>query len=173
MLRGVLGTIVATLLVLLIVYRRFRRNIGRQKYKPRRMLIRLVLLGLVGVGLLLAPWTSFPVMTAALVAGIALAHYGLRLTKFEHGEDGRFYTPNSYVGLAVISLFLGRLAYRVTALVALARGGEHASIFALDPGSIQFAQGTSMTLGIVFVLVGYYCCYYTGVLLRLGTPEPA
>jgi len=73
----------------------------------------------------------------------------------------------------VIALFVGRLAYRVTALVALARGGQQASILSLDPNSIQFVQGTSMTLAIVFVLVGYYLCYYTGVLLRLGTPEPA
>ena len=76
-------------------------------------------------------------------------------------------------GFCAISLFLGRLAYRVTALVVLARGEAQDSALSFDPGSIQLAQGTSMTVAIVLILVGYYVCYYTGVLLRLGTPEPA
>ncbi|HWW32120.1 MAG TPA: hypothetical protein VNY70_02010, partial [Steroidobacteraceae bacterium] len=84
--------------------------------------------------------------------------------------EGRFYTPHTYIGLAVTVLFLGRLAYRFLYLSSGANG-----MFAPDPNAAIAYQRSPLTVGIFAVLVGYYLSYYAGVLHRTRTgalPDP-
>jgi cytochrome b561 len=94
----------------------------------------------------------------------------LRHTRFEVTPEGRFYTPHTYLGLAVTLLFLGRLVYRFLYLPNGASG-----TFGPDPNAAVAYQRTPLTVGIFAVLVGYYVLFYAGVLLKTrvaGGPAP-
>src|SRR4051794_9441108 len=94
------------------LFRRFKRTFGRQRVTPRRMVARIVLLSAVCVLIMVtasATLTGVATAAAGLVCGVALAVVGLRLTTFETTNEGRFHTPNSWIGIAVTALFLGRL----------------------------------------------------------------
>ena len=84
-------------LIVLALYRRFRRLFGRQPLQPARMKIRIAALGLVAVVLVLRAMHSPDLAAAGLVgltAGAVLAYVGLRLTRFDVMPAGVFYTPN-------------------------------------------------------------------------------
>jgi cytochrome b561 len=72
-------------------------------------------------------------------------------------SDGRFYTPHTYIGVAVSALFVGRLLYR---FLTVYDGALPSNGF---PGSYQ---GNPFTLAVFGVVVGYYVFYYLGVLQR-------
>jgi hypothetical protein len=142
------------------IYRRLRRSFGRQRVREGLMWLR--------VGILTAAAAAMAILTAhdvrvlaALVAGIAggaaLAYMGLRYTKFEVQSDGRFYTPHTYIGVAVSALFFGRLLYRFLTVYdgALPNHGFAGSY-----------QGNPFTLAVFGALVSYYVVYYLGVLQR-------
>ena len=106
-----------------------------------------------------------PEVLGALLAGIAggavLGLFGLRYTKFEVTPQGRFYTPHTYIGIAVTALFVGRLLYRFLevyngVIPAAAAGRGLANAYRHSP----------FTLAVFGVLVGYYVLYYLGVLQR-------
>jgi hypothetical protein len=46
-----IGPFLVSALVVFAIYRRFRRSFGRQLLRPRRMTVRIVLLGVVGCAL--------------------------------------------------------------------------------------------------------------------------
>ena len=144
------------------MYRRVRRTIGRQLVSPARMQWRIGMLSLIG-GLFL--FTSlrdmnlFGAMVAGLAAGAALAWFGLRHTKFETTPQGHFYTPHTYIGLAVSALLLGRIAYRFLAVYPAMHAAAQA-----DANPFAAYQRSPLTLAIFGVLVGYYVAYYIGVL---------
>jgi cytochrome b561 len=106
-------------------------------------------------------------LIGGLLCGAALAYLGLRHTRFEVTTEGRFYTPHTYIGLAVMLLFLGRLAYRFLYL-SIGTGGT----FAADPSAAAAYQRSPLTLGVFGVLVGYYVLYYAGILLRTRASAP-
>ena len=150
--------------------RRVRRTFGRQPVQPRRMAFRMGILALAGGLVVAASATHGADMLEALIAGLAggaaLAYVGLRHTRFEATPEGRFYTPHTYLGLAVTLLFLGRLVYR---LLYLANGAQGA--FGPDPNAAVAYQRSPLTLGIFALLVGYYLLYYAGVLLKTRASE--
>jgi len=161
--------LIAALVVWTIV-RRVRRTFGRQPVQLGRIWVRIGLLTL-AAGLLVA--TSVPrgaetleALIAGLACGAVLAYFGLRHTRFEVTPQGRFYTPHTYIGLAVTLLFLGRLAYRF-----LYFGTGANAMFGSDPSAAVAYQRSPLTLGIFAVLVGYYVLFYAGVLLRTRTSE--
>jgi hypothetical protein len=158
------------------LYRRFRRTFGRQLVTPRRMIARIVLLSAVCT-LLLVTSSPTPTVLAAAAAGLGgglvLAVVGLGLTKFEQTNEGRFYVPNGWIGIAVTALFLGRLAGRLLAMperIATAHAGA---------SPMSGLQRSPATLGLFFLLAGYYVTYYAGVLRKAATlgaspsPPPA
>lgn len=156
-------------LVIWGVVRRVRRTFGRQPVHPGRIWLRIGILALAG-GLFVATSVTRGVETLeALIAGLAggavLAYFGLRHTRFEVTPEGRFYTPHTYIGLAVTLLFLGRLAYRFLYF------GSANTMFAGDPNAAVAYQRSPLTLGILAVLIGYYLLYYAGVLLRTRTSQ--
>lgn len=142
------------------IYRRLRRSFGRQRVREGLMWLRIGVLTALAVAIAII--TAHDVRAlAALVGGIAggaaLGYVGLRYTKFEVRSDGRFYTPHTYIGVAVSALFFGRLLYR---FLTVYDGALPSHGFA---GSYQ---GNPFTLAVFGVLVGYYVLYYLGVLQR-------
>ena len=168
---GFLNTLLIGAAVLFVLYRRFRRNFGRQNLRPTRMWIRVAILGLVCVLLALSPFLgemSFVAMGIGAVIGIGLGIYAASQTKFELSAAGRFYTPNGYIGLGVTALFLGRLIYRMTVVYPVL---HHAAQQAAQNSQFQnspFAayQHSPVTLGIYFLLASYYICYYIAIMIK-------
>lgn len=107
-------------------------------------------------------------LTAAVVCGAALAWLGLRHTQFEVTPEGSFYTPHTYIGLAVTALFLGRLLYRFFYLSY----GAHAVAGATQNFAVAY-QRNPLTLGIFAALMAYYVLFYAGVLVKTRAPALA
>jgi hypothetical protein len=151
------------------ILRRLRRTFGRQPVHVARIWFRIGVLTLVG-GLVVATGVStrdaqtLGLLIAGVACGAALAYVGLRHTRFEVTPEGRFYTPHTYLGLAVTALFLGRLLYRVLYV-------SYDSIGA-NQGLAAAYQRSPLTLGIFAVLIGYYLLFYAGVLVRTRAKAP-
>jgi hypothetical protein len=163
-----IGPYLLALLVVFAVYRRLRRSFGRQALRPTRLTVRIVLLAVLACFMLPLGLTSVQFLAAESVGaalGLGLGVWGAQRTRFLMHDGQLHYVPHTYTGIAVSLLFVGRLAYR---LVQVSVGG-HSPHGAVDP-SRAFA-GTSMlrsplTVGILFVLVGYYVCYYGWLLWK-------
>lgn len=146
------------------LYRRFKRTFGRQLVTPRRMVARIVLLAAASTLIVLTPsQTSIGLAlagAAGLVGGVVLAIVGLGLTKFEATNEGRFYTPNGWIGLGVTALFLGRVVGRLFTVSE--------RMAAAQAGGSPFGglQRSALTVGLFFLLAGYYVGYYVGVLRK-------
>ena len=158
------------ILVLFVIYRRFRRSFGQQPLRPVRMQVRIALLLVVGGLLLPAALRSSAFLSAVLagiVAGVVLAMWGAARTRYLRVSGQLYYVPHTYTGIAVSLLFVGRIVYRLIQV----SGTVHAT-HAADANSA--AQGfapagmlqSPLTLGLYFVLMGYYVCYYSMVLWK-------
>lgn len=150
------------------VYRRVRRNIGRQRVLPTRMRFRILVLGVIGALVLAVSARNvelFGAMAAGIVGGVALAWLGLRHTKFETTEQGSFYTPHTYIGLAVSALLIGRIAYRFMVVYPVAHAATQVSA-----NPFMAYQKSPLTLAIFGIVVGYYIAYYAGVLSHSAKP---
>jgi hypothetical protein len=157
-------TLVLVPLVGFMLYRRLRRTFGRQPVTPWRMILRIVLLSAICVVLLASSSLSSALVAASggLALGVVLALVGLRHTSFEVTAAGRFYTPNKWLGLVVTALLLGRLAARLLAI------SEGASQVAPGTSPLAGVQRSPLTIGLFFLLAGYYVPYYVGVLRKAG-----
>ena len=131
----------------------------------------MILLSAVGVVFvaLLPTIVGILAAVAGSTAGALLAAFGLTHTKFEVTESGTFYTPNRWIGLGVTAIFLGRLAARMVTVYH--RLGE----LQIDAGvpSLDGIHRSPFTLGLFFLLAGYYVGYYGGVLWKARTLHPA
>jgi hypothetical protein len=158
-------------LIPLMIYRRLRRSFGRQPLRPIRMTIRMIILAALGAALAPAALrsTGFLAGEAAGAAfGTALALWGAKRTRFLTQNTQLYYVPHTYAGIAVSLLVVGRIAYR---LVQVYSGGGFVPAGARPGDSFAGAAPASMvqsplTVGIVFVLIGYYLCYYGWLLWK-------
>jgi hypothetical protein len=164
-----IGPFLLAALVVFAIYRRFRRSFGRQELRPKRMIVRGVLLIVAACGMLSMALRSPQFLWAELagaVLGIGLASWGAARTRFQMYDERLHYVPHTYTGIAVSLLFLGRLVYRVVQAYTLAHAA-HAG--AADP-SQTFAPASMLrsplTVGIFFVLAGYYVYYYSWLLWK-------
>lgn len=141
------------------IYRRLRRNIGRQRFSAGRSIFSVslvtVVLGLIGWSVARAGFQLWPI-GAGLVGGLALAAVGYRLTQFERTTDGEFYTPNAYLGVAVSLLLIGRMMYRILLLTQASAAGFS------DAGLAQ----SPLTLSLFGLTFGYYLGYSALLLFR-------
>ena len=147
-----------------LYYRRIRRSFGRQAWKPRRTIARLVLVSLVAVALVFAarflPHTGVGIGIGALI-GAVLGGFGLKHTHAQVIDGQRYYTPNPWIGAALSVLLLGRLAWRW-------------SQGALIGGSGQTAQQASpLTMAIAATLIAYSLVHGIGLVLRMRQLAPA
>jgi hypothetical protein len=165
---NLIAPILVAALVVWGILRRLRRTFGRQPVHVGRIWLRIGVLTLAG-GLVIATSAARNVealeaLAAGLTCGAALGYLGLRHTKFEVTPEGRFYTPHTYIGLAVTALFLGRLLYRFFYLSY----GTNAVVGANQNLAVAY-QKSPLTLGVFAVLIGYYVLFYAGVLVRTRT----
>jgi len=140
------------------IYRRVRRNIGRQPLRPRRIIFSIVLFSFLGLLFLAISLTQQPLLLGiggGLLLGVALGFIGLRLTKFETTEAGHFYTPNTPIGIALSTLLIGRLLYRFWILLNTDLASGH-------PPPFQ----SPLTFLIFGLLVGYYLVFYLGLFVH-------
>lgn len=161
-------------LAVLLIYRRFRRSFGRQPIRPVRMWIRIALLVLLSCSLLPSALKSGQFLLAELggaIAGAALGIWGARHTRYATYEGRLHYVPHTYTGIAVTLLFIGRLVYRLVEWYSQNRA----------PGGVaSAAQGITqapmmrspLTVCLIFVVVGYYVCYYAKVLRKSKRISP-
>ena len=156
-----------------MLYRRYRGMVGRQPLVPSRLMFRVGLLALAAL-LFLLPALGHPATAAASLVGLVVGGLvglaGLSLTRFERAPDRDYYTPNTYLGLAVFGVFLARLAYnfiRVSAQIqTLPAAGQ--------PPPTGFGNLTSnpLTAALLLMVFGYYLVYQAGLLLWVRRNPP-
>jgi hypothetical protein len=156
------------LLIPLMLYRRFRRTFGRQPLGPARR--RMVIFGVIAL-LILFPAITLRATTvlacdlAGALLGVALAVWGARRTRFLTENGQIYYVPHTYTGVAVSVLFVGRLIYRIVQLYTVpGSAAPHDMGDGAMAGPAAIGRNP-LTAGILFVLIGYYVCYY-GLVLR-------
>jgi hypothetical protein len=104
---------------------------------------------------------------AGIVAGVALAMWGAARTRFLRVSGQLYYVPHTYTGIAVSLLFLGRLVYRLLQVYGSAHLTHGAAADSANQGFAAAGMLQSpLTLGLYFVLMGYYVCYYSMVLWK-------
>jgi hypothetical protein len=153
------------------MYLRVRRHIGRQPLQPGRLTYRIVIYcAIVLMIAASAAMRNLSLLTGlggGLALGAALAAVGLRLTAFETTPEGQFYRPNTYIGVGLSALLIGRLIYRLMVFYDMAQiAGTPAG-----PASASLVQ-SPLTLLIFGLLFGYYVAYYGGVLMRSKKEKP-
>ncbi|HEX5459971.1 MAG TPA: hypothetical protein VFX20_08365 [Steroidobacteraceae bacterium] len=159
-------------LVIFGLYRRMRRSFGRQRVTEGRMWLRIGIFTVITVLVAASTVAAHDLevlggMVAGIACGAVLGYVGLRHTKFEVTSEGRYYTPHTYMGLAVTALFVGRLAYRYLSI----SNGSLPS--APAGGGFKAMLHGPFTFAVLGVLVGYYVLYYLGVLQRTRvSPAP-
>jgi hypothetical protein len=148
------------------VWRRVRRQFGAQPIQRKRMILRIVIfavLGALSAFLALRDILLLEGLVGGLAAGLVLGFVGLRLSRFiVDPVKGDCYVPNPYVGALVTVLFLGRLLWRFSALFPQLQDPTGATPPAHGPPMGQ----SPLTLAIFGIFVGYYICYYTGLLIH-------
>jgi hypothetical protein len=153
------GPMMVLLALGLIVFRRVRRQFGRQAFTPKRQVARLVVLAIVMAVLLVAafmqPAFALPI-GAGLAIGALIAAVNLRLTRFEWTPAGDYYYPHPFVGAVLSLLLVARLMYRYQQL-----GG----MTGMDGQPPPLAQQSPLTFGLLALLVGYYVAYSIGLLV--------
>jgi len=167
-----------TALIVFALYRRLRRSFGRQPLRPARMILRIVLITVAGCALLPMAFLSARYVWAEIAGaalGMGLGSWGAERTRFVTFGGRLHYVPHTYTGIAVSLLFVGRLAFRAVQVYARVQaphaadaGGAYVTD-APDP-SLAFAPASMvrspLTVGIFFVLAGYYLWYYGSVLWK-------
>lgn len=149
------------------VYIRIRRNIGRQPLQLRSLKRRIAIWSIILV-VFAAFAVLHPLALAALAAGVVLsvglAWLGIRYTSIESTPQGDFYTPNTIIGVGLSLLVVGRLAYRMTVIMAgtAVATGRPPSMF-----------DSPLTLGMFGLMAGYYVAYYIAVVVRTKHLHPA
>jgi len=161
------GNYLFAALIIFVVYRRLRRTFGRQLMSPPRMLVRMVLFAVLAALLLPTALRSTAFGGAAaggIVVGVLLALWGASRTRFERAGAQLYYLPHTYTGIAVSLLFIGRVAFRLLQGYQIIHGAGASASPGRAPGLASYVS-SPLTLGLFFVLVGYYVCYY-GLVLR-------
>lgn len=140
------------------LYSRYRKLVGKQTPRVGKLWASMLLFPLLFMLMGAVAWKdalSFECLLAGGGAGAALAFWGLKLTRYESGPDGLSYTPNFYIGMGLMSLFAGRMAYRFVQIYTAGGGPDgHANGFGINPV-------TTLIVGVVFC---YYPMYSLGIL---------
>ena len=153
-----------------VLYTRVRRAGGFQKIVPAQIWVRVGMFAVV-CGVILLSGTgrvaAFAADLAGLAAGWCLAGVALRTTVLQKREDAWYFRPHPWIGVALLVLFLGRLAWRFA--LAYGPAAHAAGAAGASPLAIHFDftsySGDPLTAGIYFLLAAYYSVYYI-VLLR-------
>lgn len=156
-----LPTTAIAALVVFIAWRvvmRIRRIVTRQRLRAWRPWMSLLFFPWVGIGLLVRLWgqpTGLLAGLAGVLAGVALAVFALRHTRFEDTGTTLYYTHDPRVGIGLSLLVVSRVLYRLVQIW-------------LDPAILREPPEAFLhrpvSLIIVGTLVGYYSAYAAGLL---------
>ena len=141
----------------LIAFALYRRVVGlttRQEVRRGTMIGRAVMLCVVAAVLLGTSFSWLGLGAAALGAmiGVGLAMVSALRTTYEVTPEGVFYHPFRWIGFLVTGIFLARLAMRIYEVTTVGAGAAG-----------HYGPGT---LGIFYLLAGYYVSYFAFVLRR-------
>jgi hypothetical protein len=110
----------------------------------------------------------FTAEVTGVMIGVGLGLWGAHRTRFETYEGRLHYLPHTYTGIAVSLLFLGRLVYRFVQFYSVTHAAHTGKL--PDNAAQVFAPASMvrspLTVGILYVLVGYYVVYYGRVLWK-------
>ena len=156
------------LLLPLSIYRRIRRNVGRQPLGARRLKIRggIMLAVILVIAIALSAGghlVALGALAAGALAGIGLSVPGLRRTTFGEDEKGVYYKPDPWIGLSLSLVLMARVGYRMVQLwPALSQ-----------PGMAPPAMGAPgpLTAALIGALLMYYVAYGMGVLRQAAKPR--
>jgi hypothetical protein len=140
------------------VYARYKRNVGRQPFNPRRLGSRIVIFSILTLlfgGAALGHPTSLASLGGGVLVGALLALIGLHLTRFENTPAGEFYIPNTHIGVGLTLLLAARIGYRIV-LITLTPVTEGP-----PPDLFQ----SPLTFALIGLTAGYYVAYNTGLLV--------
>lgn len=151
------------------VYRRIRRNVGRQPLSPTRQRIRVgVMAALFAViassPLMDAEWEGLLAMLVGGLLGAGISVFALKHTKFETIDGAHYYVPNAYIGLALSAVLMARLGWRMVEMWPQISQG------ALPSASFGAAM-SPLTLLMLGTVLGYYASYYFGILTHEDSPH--
>lgn len=142
------------------LYLRVRRNEVRQQFRRPRLVACLLLVALLTTGVMTLACQHRPSLEAGiggLLMGALLGVGGLRLTRWEMTPEGNFYTPNAFLGGALVLVFVGQVLDRSSVLLT-----EPRTVTA----AIDFLFHCPVTQGVFGLSAGYYLAYSAGVLAR-------
>ncbi|RLQ96224.1 hypothetical protein [Falsibacillus albus] len=142
-------------LIAFILYRRIKRSIGFQLYKPKRLLIRSAIFCIVSFMILAASllhpsdylYDFFGVMAGSIILIYAFKHSSLEIR-----VEKLYYRTHIWIESLILFIFLSRFLYRFTyvILVGNSQGSQ-------DP--IQFSQAFTRdpwSRAVFFLLATYY-----------------
>lgn len=155
------------------VWRRVRGTFGRQPIRRKRMIARIAVFAVIGGLFAFGGLHNVRLLEGLLggaLAGAALGFVGLHLTRFERDAAGNdLYLPNPWIGGILTILLVGRLAWRF--IVVMPQLQDPAMAHSAPP------MGNSpLTLAIFGLMIGYYICYFAGLLIhhrRFERAQPA
>lgn len=142
------------------IYARVRRNIGRQPWQPKRLIGRAIFFGVISALYAVAVAMNPPMLGAlagGMALGVLLAFWGLHLTEFAATSEGKFYTPNLWIGLTLTLMFAGRIAYRMIAAFSQPMP---------DSASASTLFQSPLTVAMFGLTAGYYVAYNIDVVRR-------
>jgi hypothetical protein len=157
-------------LVVLLIYRRFRRNFGRQLVRPTAMTVRMVMLLVLAVVLSRTALRGAGYAAAEVAGAAAGAALALWCRARQNDGERLFYIPHTVTGIAVSALLLARIVYRLAGLYA---AGGFPPSGSMAPDARAGMVKTPLTLGLFFVLIGYYVVYYGRVLWKSKRITPS
>lgn len=148
------------------IYRRVRMNIGRQALSPRRLKLRstvmVILFVLFGVpGLLAGRLDVALALAAGVTLGLLVALLALRHTTFLQENGQEYYVPHPWLGLALVTLLLGRMGYRFWQMYpVMMQGGAMPAtpLSTLSP----------LTLGLLSLILAYNMVFSIGLLRHIA-----
>lgn len=154
--------IVLVLLVAFALYRRVRRTVGFQKFVRGRLVTRVVMFGIIGLLILsygLVNPLAFVFDAIGAAVGIGIAYYAMQTTTFERRGNSWYYRPHPWIGVVLIVLFVGRLAFRVYQDYGLFSNVGAANQAQSQAQLAEYAHDPA-TAAILFVIITYYVVYY-------------
>lgn len=151
-----LALLVLTPLLAWRVYRRVNDRMQRQRSIVSRHYTGILVFG----AMILVPLSQLfdaPYNLAALVVGAAFGVgyglWGLKLTRFEAGEHGYWFTPNARLGIVMAMILVARILY--LGIDIYANQGS---------GPVPRLTESPLTMLCVGLTAGYFGCYSAGLL---------
>lgn len=162
------SVILIVILVLFGMYRRVRRTVGFQYLARGRMIIRLIIFLVLALAILAGGAVnplSYVFDVFGLVIGGIIAYISARTTRFEM-RNGRWgYLQHLWIGIGLLVLFIGRLAFR---FIELSQGVGKINQQKASGQNQMTAQNFSdpWTSGFLMLLVAYYISYFIFLLRK-------